>query len=72
MKQLLIDVSLFEITPQMLKESYDKSGRFVVSGVLQRANAKFLKEKLKNTRVEKSERTVHMVNLTTLNLQLLN
>jgi hypothetical protein len=40
MKQLLIDVSLFEITPQMLKESYDKSGRFVVSGVLQRANAK--------------------------------
>jgi hypothetical protein len=40
MKQLLIDVSLFEITPQMLKESYDKSGRFVISGVLQRANAK--------------------------------
>jgi len=40
MKQLLIDVSLFEITPQMLKESHDKSGRFIVSGVLQRANAK--------------------------------
>jgi len=40
MKQLLIDVSLFEITPQMLKESHDKSGRFIVSGVLQRANSK--------------------------------
>lgn len=40
MKQLLIDVSLFEITPQMLKESLNKNGRFLVTGVLQRANSK--------------------------------
>ena len=39
MKQLLIDVSLFEITPQILKESLNKNGRFLVTGVLQRANS---------------------------------
>tara|TARA_Y100000033_G_C2689847_1_gene83203 strand:- start:12 stop:620 length:609 start_codon:yes stop_codon:yes gene_type:complete len=31
---------LFEVTPTMLKESKDKYGRFMVKGVLQRANAK--------------------------------
>ena len=40
MKQLLIDTMLFEVTPTMLKESKDKYGRFMVKGVLQRANAK--------------------------------
>lgn len=40
MKQLLIDVMVFEVTSAMLKEAEDKSGRFLVKGVLQRANAK--------------------------------
>ena len=40
MKQLLIYTMLFEVTPTMLKESKDKYGRFMVKGVLQRANAK--------------------------------
>ena len=40
MKQLLIDTMLFEVTPTMLKESKDKYGRFMVKGVLQRANSK--------------------------------
>ena len=40
MKQLLIDTMLFEVTHTMLKESKDKYGRFMVKGVLQRANAK--------------------------------
>jgi hypothetical protein len=40
MKQLLMDVMVFEVTPTMLKEAEDKSGRFLVKGVLQRANAK--------------------------------
>ena len=37
-KELLIDYSTFEITPQMIKESEEKNnGRVLVSGVLQRA-----------------------------------
>ena len=40
MKELLIDVISFEITPQILKEAEDRHGRFLVNGVLQRANAK--------------------------------
>jgi hypothetical protein len=40
MKQLLIDVMAFEVTPTMLKEAEEKHGRFLVNGVLQRANAK--------------------------------
>lgn len=40
MKQLLIDTISFEVTPTMLKESYDKNGKFIVTGPLQRAEAK--------------------------------
>ena len=40
MKQLLMDVMVFEVTPTMLQEAQEKTGRFLVSGVLQRANAK--------------------------------
>lgn len=41
MKNLLIDYISFEVTPQMIAESMDKNGgRLVVSGVLQRAEAK--------------------------------
>ena len=40
MKQLLMDVMVFEVTPTMLQEAHEKTGRFLVSGVLQRANAK--------------------------------
>ena len=40
-KQLLIDYSTFDITPQMITESERKNnGRVIVSGVLQRAEAK--------------------------------
>jgi hypothetical protein len=70
MKQLLMDVMVFEVTPTMLKEAEDKSGRFLVKGVLQTLKTKmveyilktFLKEKLKNTKVEKLNKIVHMVN----------
>ena len=40
MKQLLVDTMIFEVTPTMLQEAKDKTGRFLVSGVLQRADAK--------------------------------
>jgi hypothetical protein len=40
MKQLLIDTMVFEVTPTMLQEAQEKHGRLLVSGVLQRANAK--------------------------------
>ena len=41
MKQLLVDYTVFEITPQMIKESEDRNnGKVIVSGVLQRAGAK--------------------------------
>jgi len=40
MKQLLVDVMVFEVTPTMLREAEEKHGRFLVNGVLQRANAK--------------------------------
>ena len=40
-KQLLVDYTLFEISPQQINESLAKNGgRLVVSGVLQRAEAK--------------------------------
>jgi len=40
-KSLLIDYSSFDITPQMIKESEEKNnGRVLVTGVLQRAEAK--------------------------------
>jgi hypothetical protein len=40
MKQLLVDIIPFEITPQMVLESIaQNNGRLVVQGVLQRANA---------------------------------
>jgi len=35
-----MDVMVFEVTPTMLQEAQEKTGRFLVSGVLQRANAK--------------------------------
>ena len=40
MKQLLIDTMVFEVTPTMLAEAKAEHGRFLVSGVLQRADAK--------------------------------
>jgi len=40
-KEVLIDYTSFEITPQMIKESEERNGgRVIVSGVLQRAGAK--------------------------------
>jgi len=40
-RKLLVDYTLFEISPQQINESLTKnSGRLIVSGVLQRANAK--------------------------------
>jgi hypothetical protein len=40
-KQLLVDYTLFEITPQQINESLSQNnGRLIVSGVLQRAEAK--------------------------------
>ena len=63
MKSLLIDTMIFEVTPTMLAEAKSEHGRFLVDGVLQRANAKnqngrvypkdILKEKLTSTWVEK-------------------
>ena len=40
MKQLLVDTMIFEVTPAMLQEAKDQTGRFLVNGVLQRADAK--------------------------------
>lgn len=40
-KQLLVDYTLFEVSPRQINESMERNnGRLVVSGVLQRANAK--------------------------------
>lgn len=40
-KQLLIDYTVFEVTPQQINESLSKNnGRLIVTGVLQRAEAK--------------------------------
>ena len=40
-KQLLIDYTPFEITPQMIKESEERNGgRVIVQGTLQRAGSK--------------------------------
>jgi hypothetical protein len=40
-KQLLIDYTVFEVTPQQINESLTKNnGRLIVTGVLQRAEAK--------------------------------
>ena len=40
-KQIIVDYIPFEISPQQINESMkDNNGRLVVSGVLQRANAK--------------------------------
>ena len=40
MKQLLVDTMIFDVTPTMLQEAHETHGRFLVNGVLQRANAK--------------------------------
>lgn len=40
MKQLLVDTMIFEVTPTMLQEAKQQHGRFLVNGVLQRADAK--------------------------------
>ena len=41
LKEVLIDYTAFEISPQMIKESEEQnSGRVIVSGILQRAGAK--------------------------------
>ena len=40
MKQLLVDYIPFEVTPQQINESLAKNGKLIVSGVLQRADAK--------------------------------
>ena len=39
-KQLLVDYIPFEVTPQQINESMAKNGKLIVSGVLQRADAK--------------------------------
>ena len=39
-KQLLVDYIPFEVTPQQINESMKKNGKLIVSGVLQRADAK--------------------------------
>jgi hypothetical protein len=40
MKHLLIDTMLFDINPSQLHESAANNGKIIVSGVLQRAEAK--------------------------------
>jgi len=41
MKQILIDIIPFQVSPQLIKESEEKNnGRVIVTGVLQRAGAK--------------------------------
>ena len=39
-KQLLVDYLPFEVTPQQINESMEKNGKLIVSGVLQRSDAK--------------------------------
>jgi len=39
MKNILVDYIPFEVSPQQIRESFEKSGKLVVSGVLQRADA---------------------------------
>ena len=39
-KQILVDYIPFEVTPQQINESMAKNGKLIVSGVLQRADAK--------------------------------
>lgn len=39
-KKLIVDCFNFDCTPDMIKESYEKNGKLIVKGVLQRANAK--------------------------------
>ena len=39
-KRLLVDYIPFEVTPQQINESMAKNGKLIVSGVLQRADAK--------------------------------
>ena len=39
-KQILVDYIPFEVTPQQINESLAKNGKLIVSGVLQRADAK--------------------------------
>ena len=39
-KQLLVDYIPFDVTPQQINESLAKNGKLIVSGVLQRADAK--------------------------------
>ena len=46
-KQLLVDYTLFEITPQQISESLTQNnGKLIVSGVLQRAEAKNQNERI--------------------------
>ena len=39
-KSLLVDFMTFEVSPQQINESLEKNGKLIVSGVLQRADAK--------------------------------
>jgi hypothetical protein len=39
-KQILVDYIPFEVTPQQINESLSKNGKLIVSGILQRADAK--------------------------------
>ena len=46
-KQLLVDYTVFEISPEQINESLSRnSGRLIVSGVLQRADAKNQNERI--------------------------
>ena len=39
-KQLLVDTILFEVSPELVKESMSTGGPLIVTGILQRANHK--------------------------------
>jgi hypothetical protein len=46
-KQLLVDYTVFEISPQQINESLtENNGKLIVSGVLQRADAKNQNERV--------------------------
>ena len=60
MKKLLIDTMIFEVTPTMLKEAKNQHGRFLVNGVLQRANAKNQNGRVYQKDILKREVTKYM------------
>ena len=68
-KQILVDYIPFEVSPQQINESLEKNGKLIVSGVLQRADAKnqngrvypaetLVREAKKYTQVQIKERRI--------------